>query len=608
MMSRSLKPGTDFDIKRVPYLFDPAGNLFFMYYLKEDKMKKSRSIAKLTVLLLSAVMVLMMGSTALVFADEAAPTIPDSVTMTGRPSNATKQADVSLALTNASDEWMSKVTEVSVDGTPVEKREAKTGEPVDDSDLTCDINEWGIVKTGTGKTASYTLAVPTAAFNKTPKRLNTYKIVVKAEGYADLTQDLKVTCYGADVLIIREKDKDGKVLKEKTYTAADIEKMSKYQTGVLYEGLCSHHGIRGFNANGIEIKDILADAGIEFKSGDELRLRTNDADKSAEAVNDDPANDHYYCEGGFSYDYLYKPRYAFTDLYKAENPALYAKLIDLQGQTTVVGETTFHNYLNPELRQAIAEGKKKEVAPFIATEMYENDLDYVTAPGTNYGTTKSHYGFRFFYGFALEEDGKAVEKDEMNQRVSYYVYGIDIQHDTTEHALDRSELEAEVVKTMDYSEADYTAETWAPFKEAFDKAKILVYVVGLNQNVKEHAKTDQAYIVQRLNELKAAEEGLVKIQKKTTIKVTPASKKLKAKSLKKKAQNFSLKAKVSSGQKATFKKTAGSKKITVSKTGKVTVKKGVKKGTYKITVKVTSKATDAYKAGSTTAKIKIVVK
>ncbi len=570
-------------------------------------MKNSKAIGKLTVLLLAMAMVLMAGSTAMVFADDAAaPTLPDSVKMTGRPSNATKEADVALALTGATDDWMSKVTEVSVDGTPVAKREAKKGEPVDDSTETCDISEWGIVKTGTGKAASYSLAVPTSSFGKSPKRENTYKITIKADGFPDVAKDVTVSCLGADILIVREKDKDGKVMKTKEYTAAVIEKLAKYQEGVIYQGICSHHGIRGFNANGIAITDILADAGISFKSGDELRLRTNDA--AGATANDDKANDNYYGEGGFSYDYLYKPRYIFEDIYKAANPTLFARLIELQNGTTVVGETTFHNYLNEDIRTEIATGKKKEVYPFIATEMYENDLHYEVVPGTNYGTTRQHYGFRFFYGMALEEGGKAIEKDETNMRVSYYVYGIDIQHDTIEHALDRSALEAEVQKTMALNEADYTPESWAAFKPAFDNAKILVYIEGLNQNVKEHAKTDQAYINQRLAELQAAEAALVKIQKETTIKVTPASKKFKAKALKKKAQSFSLKAKVSSKAKASFKKTGGNKKITVSKTGKVTVKKGLKKGKYPIRITVETPATDAFKAGSAKIKVTITVK
>ncbi len=87
--------------------------------------------------------------------------------------------------------------------------------------------------------------------------------------------------------------------------------------------------------------------------------------------------------------------------------------------------------------------------------------------------------------------------------------------------------------------------------------------------------------------------------------------KLKVKKLKKKAQTVK-KAKaftVKKNQgKVTFKKVKGNKKITVSKAGKVTVKKGLKKGTYKVTVKVTAAGNANYKAKSknVTLTIKVV--
>ena len=56
-----------------------------------------------------------------------------------------------------------------------------------------------------------------------------------------------------------------------------------------------------------------------------------------------------------------------------------------------------------------------------------------------------------------------------------------------------------------------------------------------------------------------------------------------------------------SGAKSTFKKTSGNKKVTVSKSGKIVVKKGLKAG-KKYTVKV--KAT----VGTQTKTVKVVVK
>ncbi len=60
--------------------------------------------------------------------------------------------------------------------------------------------------------------------------------------------------------------------------------------------------------------------------------------------------------------------------------------------------------------------------------------------------------------------------------------------------------------------------------------------------------------------------------------------------------------------KVSYKKSNGNKKIKVSSTGKVTVKKGLKKGTYKIKVKIKAAGDANHKASSwktVTLKIKI---
>ena len=60
--------------------------------------------------------------------------------------------------------------------------------------------------------------------------------------------------------------------------------------------------------------------------------------------------------------------------------------------------------------------------------------------------------------------------------------------------------------------------------------------------------------------------------------------------------------------KVTYKKTSGSKKLSISKAGKVTVKKGAKKGTYKAKVKVTAAGNSKYKSGSKTVTLAVRVK
>ncbi len=87
--------------------------------------------------------------------------------------------------------------------------------------------------------------------------------------------------------------------------------------------------------------------------------------------------------------------------------------------------------------------------------------------------------------------------------------------------------------------------------------------------------------------------------------------KVKYSKLKKSTRSISAKTafKVSGAKgKVTYAKSSGNKKITVSKSGKITVKKGLKKGTYKVKVKVSSASTANYNASSKTVTVKVVVK
>ena len=95
-------------------------------------------------------------------------------------------------------------------------------------------------------------------------------------------------------------------------------------------------------------------------------------------------------------------------------------------------------------------------------------------------------------------------------------------------------------------------------------------------------------------------------------KITPASKSYKVKNLKKKKATFALKATVQTKASVTWKVTKyyskAKKYISVTKAGKVTVKKGTPKGTYKIKVKATTKALTNVKSASLDKVITIKVK
>ena len=103
---------------------------------------------------------------------------------------------------------------------------------------------------------------------------------------------------------------------------------------------------------------------------------------------------------------------------------------------------------------------------------------------------------------------------------------------------------------------------------------------------------------------KAANTLTLKAKKTTTVKI-------RYKRLKKRTQAFYI-SKVLTVSRAqgnvTYTKVSGNKKITVSPTGKVTVKKKLKRGTYKIKVNVTAAGNTRYNAMTKTVVFKVKVK
>ena len=106
--------------------------------------------------------------------------------------------------------------------------------------------------------------------------------------------------------------------------------------------------------------------------------------------------------------------------------------------------------------------------------------------------------------------------------------------------------------------------------------------------------------------------GLVIVKVKNKIASAPTSKKIKYRKLRKHAQSFYMKAKAKGNAKVTFKRAdvskAARKYITVSKKGKVVIKKGLKKGIYKLIVQITAAETALYKKTTALRKLYIIVK
>lgn len=105
-------------------------------------------------------------------------------------------------------------------------------------------------------------------------------------------------------------------------------------------------------------------------------------------------------------------------------------------------------------------------------------------------------------------------------------------------------------------------------------------------------------------------DGKDKPAAKKTQKITITRKTLKKsftqKALKKSKKTFTVKA-TAKGT-VSFAKISGSKGLTISKKGKVTVKKGLKNGTYRMNIRVSAKAAGTYKSASRTEKVKVTVK
>ncbi|MBR1732010.1 MAG: leucine-rich repeat domain-containing protein, partial [Ruminococcus sp.] len=157
----------------------------------------------------------------------------------------------------------------------------------------------------------------------------------------------------------------------------------------------------------------------------------------------------------------------------------------------------------------------------------------------------------------------------------------------------------------------YTGKSFKPAVTVQDPAGVDIaksnYTVKYTDN--KNAGTAKAVITFK---------NMFKGTKTLTFKITKAANPMTAKgstrtvkyaTLKKHALTFApLTVKKAQGTKV-FKKTSGSKSITVnSKTGKFTFKKGTKKGTYTVKVKVTAKGNNNYKSSSKTVSVTIKVK
>ena len=137
----------------------------------------------------------------------------------------------------------------------------------------------------------------------------------------------------------------------------------------------------------------------------------------------------------------------------------------------------------------------------------------------------------------------------------------------------KSSLKAVVTKAQGLIEANYTAESW----------KNLGTELAESTELLANADATEAAVLEQITHMSEAVEKLAYADGVADNKLTLKSKKatFKAKALKKGAKTVKIKASVPSKAKVSDTASTG---IKVSKSGKVTLKKGTKKGTYTVTV------------------------
>ena len=173
-------------------------------------------------------------------------------------------------------------------------------------------------------------------------------------------------------------------------------------------------------------------------------------------------------------------------------------------------------------------------------------------------------------------------------------------------------IDPEVARSEAVKQADAAIASASDVLEAKSKytADSIAAIQQARQNLETAKTVGDVAAIKRATE--ALNQAVAAAQKKAANTMTVKAKTVKAKANKattiKKAKAFTVKKAKGS---VTFKKVSGNKKISVSKAGKVVVKKGLKKGkTYKVKVLVTAAGNDNYLAKSkkVTLKVKIAKK
>lgn len=227
-----------------------------------------------------------------------------------------------------------------------------------------------------------------------------YRVTVKARGYQDTTG--YVTYYtgtSPEFSIIIDADGQAGTTDDRTtvksWTSDEIAAMAEFANG---SSQCGMTGFRTFSGNGVTLKKLLDEAGVEVSDSDYFLLDTSD---------------HY--GNNFTYDALFgQKRYFLSTIYTEEFADFYLKLMESASDSESGSVTELRRYLASHVTDADVVEPRVNV-DYTETLISGNQITEATLPtaeNQNFNDLVAYENqFRFFYGIALVQNDCNVTFD-----------------------------------------------------------------------------------------------------------------------------------------------------------------------------------------------------
>ena len=296
------------------------------------------------------------------------------------------------------EDWANNIKEVYLR----KSSDIKEGQPVTDADLIAD---------GKHTVSTVKMLLDSDMFPIAREQSEIYEVTIRSEGSDDYHVGLTVHNRTPDSFTIREIDKAGAVLKEKTFSYDDMAEMCS--TEFYISTGCVMHGFANHKAEGLALTDLFEKAGIRFEPGMAMAVRATDSPTSIEATETNNPT-----KTGVIFDnpekYWIKPRY--TDNFKHTYENLIERkryFITAPWEDAEIGarlkEDT--NKFSFEARELLASKPEymTEIPPIIALKYtsadYNSDPSDIRTIKNNYhDLTANERAFRFLYGLAIDND------------------------------------------------------------------------------------------------------------------------------------------------------------------------------------------------------------